>query len=426
MTGTATISSFDSSFKLSCAGEKRTRSRSCTFEPPLGTKGTVDSKPPSNMPKPPTTPTGLGGLSWSGCNRSGRAGESTPYSTGWNGSRTRVGSSTIRPSPHTAPSSSACSAAPETPSVGRPLLSKTASPGTFPNGDTTDGTLFFMRAVLCRHGVPQMRRDARAALDGLSPASVHRWAMLHVEGISYLVEGDPLKADPILAHAVDVAAASDALPAVALTLAARGIAAIDRNDWAAAETLVDEALAILSQWPFRQLLDQRPRLRLRSPDRGQSWRTRSRPAKCAANAARLRPLLTSALPVVSVKALLELGRAYLALGDSNGVVAVLRQAQDILQQRPDLGLLPQQAAELRTELNAGHVHISGASSLTAAELRLLPLLYTHLTLEEISERLYVSRNTVKTQAASVYRKFGVNSRREAVIRIHDLGLLTHT
>ena len=68
--------------------------------------------------------------------------------------------------------------------------------------------------------------------------------------------------------------------------------------------------------------------------------------------------------------------------------------------------------------------IGGASSLTAAELRLLPLLCTHLTLKEISERLYLSRNTVKTQSASVYRKFGVNSRSEAVDRMHQLGLLT--
>ncbi len=281
-----------------------------------------------------------------------------------------------------------------------------------------------MRAVLCRHGVTQMRRDARAALDGLSPASVHRWAMLHTEGISYLVEGDPLKADPILAHAVDVATASDALPAVALTLAARGIAAIDRGDGPVAETLVDDALAIVSRGQFdsywTSALVYAAGARI-AASRGDLVKAR----ECAAKAARLRPLLTSALPVVSVKALLELGRAYLALGDSSGVVAVLRQAHDILQQRPDLGLLPQQAAELRTELNDGQVHISGASSLTTAELRLLPLLSTHLTLKEISERLYLSRNTVKTQAASVYRKFGVNSRREAVIRIHDLGLLTH-
>ena len=64
------------------ARRSRTRSRSCTFEPPLGTKGTVDSKPPSNMLRPPTTPTGLGGLYWIGANQCGPAAGSTPYSTG--------------------------------------------------------------------------------------------------------------------------------------------------------------------------------------------------------------------------------------------------------------------------------------------------------------------------------------------------------
>ena len=67
----------------------------------------------------------------------------------------------------------------------------------------------------------------------------------------------------------------------------------------------------------------------------------------------------------------------------------------------------------------------GASSLTTAELRLLPLLSTHLTLPEIGERLFVSRHTVKTQAISVYRKLGVSSRSEAITRMHELGLLAH-
>ena len=45
---------------------------------------------------------------------------------------------------------------------------------------------------------------------------------------------------------------------------------------------------------------------------------------------------------------------------------------------------------------------------------LLPLLPSHLTLAEIAERLYVSRNTVKTQAISIYRKLGVSTRGEAI------------
>ena len=108
-----------------------------------------------------------------------------------------------------------------------------------------------------------------------------------------------------------------------------------------------------------------------------------------------------------------------------GVRAVLRQTRDIFEQRPNLGVLPQQAAELRAKLTTITAGPSGASSLTTAELRLLPLLSTHLTLKEISERLYLSRNTVKTQAASIYRKFGVSSRGEAIARMHELGLLPH-
>ena len=65
----------------------------------------------------------------------------------------------------------------------------------------------------------------------------------------------------------------------------------------------------------------------------------------------------------------------------------------------------------------------GLSSLTTAELRLLPLLPSHLSLAEIGQRLFVSRNTVKTQAISVYRKLGVSTRSETIDRMHELGLI---
>ena len=62
-------------------------------------------------------------------------------------------------------------------------------------------------------------------------------------------------------------------------------------------------------------------------------------------------------------------------------------------------------------------------SLTAAELRLLPFLATHLSFREIGARLYVSRHTVKSQAIAVYRKLGATSRSESVQFAHRLGLL---
>jgi LuxR family maltose regulon positive regulatory protein len=298
------------------------------------------------------------------------------------------------------------------------------SSGVLPDGDTTQGLLAYMRALLCRQGVAQMRRDAQASWGGLNPASPYRPTMLQTEGISYLVDGDPGRADPVLARAVDVATAVGAQPTVTLLLAERALAALDRSDWSEAETLISAALGIVSDGQFEgywtSALVYACAARI-SAQRGEVTVAREH----AAGAARLRPLLTYALPVVSVQALLELGRAYLALGDASGVRAVLRQAQDIFQQRPDLGLLPQRAAELRAELGAGAAQMGGASSLTTAELRLLPLLATHLTLKEISDRLYLSRNTIKTQAAAIYRKFGVTSRSEAIARMHQLGLLTN-
>jgi LuxR family maltose regulon positive regulatory protein len=133
-------------------------------------------------------------------------------------------------------------------------------------------------------------------------------------------------------------------------------------------------------------------------------------------------LLTCALPVVSVQALLELTRCYITLADPGGAAAVLAQVHDILQQRPDLGVLPELAAQFHASLATANARAVGASSLTAAELRLLPLLSTHLSYQEIGERLFVSQHTVKSQAYSAYRKLGVSSRSEAVIRTRELGL----
>ena len=65
----------------------------------------------------------------------------------------------------------------------------------------------------------------------------------------------------------------------------------------------------------------------------------------------------------------------------------------------------------------------GAGSLTTAELRVLRLLPTHLSVAEIAERLYVSRNTVKSQTIAIYRKLGTSSRGGAVELAVAAGLL---
>ena len=106
-----------------------------------------------------------------------------------------------------------------------------------------------------------------------------------------------------------------------------------------------------------------------------------------------------------------------------GARLLLREARDILRQRPHLGLLPTQADQLQSQLDTLRETPASSPRLTTAELRLLPLLSTHLSYPEMSERLYLSPYTVKSQAISLYRKLGVSSRSQAIQRLQQTGLL---
>jgi len=95
-----------------------------------------------------------------------------------------------------------------------------------------------------------------------------------------------------------------------------------------------------------------------------------------------------------------------------------------LQHLDDPGVLADQAPGVRARRPAGRGSREPTGpSLTAAELRVLPLLATHLSFREIAAELFVSRNTVRSQAMSVYRKLGASSRSQAVARSRALGLL---
>jgi LuxR family maltose regulon positive regulatory protein len=296
---------------------------------------------------------------------------------------------------------------------------------TLPDGSTRESYLALLHALLCRDGMAQMRADAKAALAGLSPGSPWRATALLLEGIAYLLAGEADCADLILARAVEIAIDAGATPAAAAGLAERAIVAMDRDEWDEAGALAEQALSSMraghlddyAMSPIVYAVAARVALY-----RGEASVARVHLAR----AARLRPMLTCAMPHRAVQTLLELVRAYLALGETSAARTVLREARDVLVLRPDLGILAGHADELRYKLNTITGHGVGAAPLTSAELRLLPLLATHLTFSEIGQRLYLSRHTVKAQAISIYRKLGVSSRSEAVGRAGELGLREST
>jgi LuxR family maltose regulon positive regulatory protein len=137
----------------------------------------------------------------------------------------------------------------------------------------------------------------------------------------------------------------------------------------------------------------------------------------------LRPSLTAAIPWVAVPARLHAVRAHVALGDAAAARTLLLEVSDVLRVRPDLGSYTVDAAGLQQIVREMHSGAVGAGTLTAAEIRLLAFLPTHLTFREIAERLYVSPHTVKTQAISIYAKLGVSSRRGAIEVAVAAGLL---
>ena len=102
----------------------------------------------------------------------------------------------------------------------------------------------------------------------------------------------------------------------------------------------------------------------------------------------------------------------------------MREVDELLKRRPKMGILVDEAEELRARLSPERGSGGpGASTLTAAELRLVPLLATHMSFPEIAAELFVSPNTVKSQAMSIYRKLGASSRHQAVTRSRELGLM---
>ncbi len=131
---------------------------------------------------------------------------------------------------------------------------------------------------------------------------------------------------------------------------------------------------------------------------------------------RLRPLLRG-VTWLDADLALRCAEISLSLGDLAGALAFKLAANDSLRAYRDAGTLPARLEALRERIRKGKDY-----ELTPAELRLISFLPTHLSLQEIADRLYVSRPTVKTQVASIYDKLGVKTRSEAVEIIDQYNL----
>ena len=292
-----------------------------------------------------------------------------------------------------------------------------------PGDPSAEAWAAVMRTFLCRHGAERMRADADEAVRRFAAQSFVTPAPLFLQGIARLLCGDLDGGDQSLEDGVSVGEEVGAHEDVALALCERSLIAMARSDWGRAEAHAERAGTVLRRAGIEESyatpLVSAVRART-SLHRGDVLAARRE----LVGAQRLRHLLTYALPYFAVQARIELARVHHALADLAGARTLMLEVDELLLRRPGLGNLAGQARALQARLSQERGSSApGASALTAAELRLLPMLSTHLSMPEIAGELFLSPNTIKSQAYSLYRKLGAASRSQAVARSRELGLL---
>jgi LuxR family maltose regulon positive regulatory protein len=290
-------------------------------------------------------------------------------------------------------------------------------------GDGDAGLAALVRASLCRGGVARMADDAEMAVSLLPADSTWSPTARILLGVALALEGRRRSADIELATATELASAADSSPThAAIGLVFRAALALDRAEWTTAETLARQARTIVLEGGViggaaGMAVDaMSARIAARRGALHQA-------ASDALRAQRLRPMVGHAVPWLAMRTRLDLASALLALADPAGADTVLSEAEEIALRDPAMGVLIEEIEELRRHLELSGEGPAGASMLTLAELRLLPLLATHRSLPEIAGQLGRSSNTIKTQAKSIYRKLEATSRSEAVDRARAFGLL---
>jgi LuxR family maltose regulon positive regulatory protein len=283
-----------------------------------------------------------------------------------------------------------------------------------------------LRACMMPHGVEQALAHADLALKQFPPESGWIPDALLVRGVAHALLGATARATDDLTAAAEKGIAIGAVDVVFAAEGQLALLAAKNGAWGdagqrarAAQALVEEArLGDYSASAIAHVATARVALHEARPEDARA---------SLACAHRLRPQLDHGLPWLTIQVGLELARAHLALAEPGAARTVLTETEQVLEIRPQMGSLVEDARELHEQVAA--TSGSGgawAMSLTGAELRLLPYLATHLMFPEIASRLFISRNTVKTESISIYRKLGVSSRSQAIERAVEVGLLEST
>ncbi len=284
-----------------------------------------------------------------------------------------------------------------------------------------DGAVLLLRALLEGRGLVHMRRDAGRACALVSEHGESRSFSRLLAGASHQLAGDRARARA----ALDDGARSSAVAAPhvqALCLAQLALLEIDGDDWDVAAILAERARSRvegcgLAEYPIVALVYAVSAL----------TRSHSGPVADAdrdlRTASRLVDQLVDFVPWYEAETRVTLARASLGLSDVTGARSLIAEAARLVRRSPESPTLRAWVTEACSQLEAATGSAGDGLTLTAAELRVLRMLPTHLSFPAIAKQLFVSPNTVKTHVRALYRKLDASSRSEAVSRAAAAGLL---
>jgi LuxR family maltose regulon positive regulatory protein len=232
-------------------------------------------------------------------------------------------------------------------------------------------------------------------------------------------------AQALFQTAIDLGSSSQNFIVSMLALGRLALIAADRGDWVGCTTKIDAAFDVVRT----NGLEEYWICSSAHIARGRLFRHDRRPTEARAELERAVSLARRGAGLVELSyALTTLAELRRELGDRPAARELVVEARELLSRCPEPGtlaprLLEQSETALRLVIDLSGARPVVTDELTAREQSVLGLLPTGLSAREIGDALGISRDTVKTHTKRIYQKLGVSSRRNAVARGRELGLL---
>jgi LuxR family transcriptional regulator, maltose regulon positive regulatory protein len=274
-----------------------------------------------------------------------------------------------------------------------------------------------LRSAMAPDGIPQMLRDAELGY-ACEKKMGTRWVLSarRAIGAAYVLLGRPQQAIAVLRDSLALSTDRPELSHTRVfTLGYLVFAATELGDRRDAQRWAVEAGWLVAQQQLHDTIYGAIAYTAGALAHNQRG-DQTEAARQLENVRRLRPLLRVG-PWLNADLALRCADISLDLGDVAGALEHAQVAGDALRGYPDAGTLPTRLQRLEARIRRGQDY-----GLTPAELRLVPFLRTHLSLQDIADRLHLARPTVKTHVASIYGKLDVTGRSDAVEVIEQAGL----